>query len=279
MNPNDIAKRFVAGTASGVCLVLVGHPWDSLKVKMQVEKEANVSLRETIRRTFRQSGIKGFYYGMTPPLALTGVINTVLWGMQFNLVEYLSPGKPATTGVVMQAAVISGILISAIVTPVEVIKSKLQVGKGDKGPLRITQEIYQNSGIRGIYRGLSAVALVRASNWAYFGSYAAIQDFLQTLSWAPKSRQGNALLAGGLAGVCFWFAAFGFDTVKARMMVDETPKSFVRTAQDIYREHGLRGFTRGFSPCVIRAFPANAAAFFGFETAMALLNKLETQKI
>lgn len=275
MDSKSVAKRFVAGTASGICLVLVGHPWDSLKVKMQVEREKGVSLRETIKRTFRESGLRGFYYGMTPPLALTGVINTLLWGMQFNLVEALSPGKPASLVQIMQAAVISGIAISVVVTPVEVVKSKLQVGRGDKGPLAVVRKLYSTSGIAGLYRGLSAVALVRASNWAYFGSYAAAQELLNKIPGAPKSRQGNALLAGGIAGVSFWFAAYGFDVVKARMMVDEVPMGFMQTARSIYAEYGWSGFARGFSPCVIRAFPANAAAFFGFETTMSILNQLD----
>ena len=42
-------------------------------------------------------------------------------------------------------------------------------------------------------------------------------------------------------------------------------------AKEIYGSAGLRGFFLGFSACALRAMPANAAAFGGFELAMSLL--------
>lgn len=33
--------------------------------------------------------------------------------------------------------------------------------------------------------------------------------------------------------------------------------------KQVYRTSGLRGFFVGFTPCLLRAFPANAAAFTG----------------
>ena len=165
MDAQTIGKRFLAGTSSGICLVLVGHPWDTLKVKMQVDREKKVNLRTTIVRLFKSSGIRGFYYGMTAPLFTTGFINTVLWGLQFNLVEFISSTKPAPISDIMKSAVMSGLLISVIVTPVEIVKSQLQVGNGEKGPTQVVRDILRTRGLPGLYRGISAVALVRASNW------------------------------------------------------------------------------------------------------------------
>lgn len=39
----------------------------------------------------------------------------------------------------------------------------------------------------------------------------------------------------------------------------------------IWRQEGIKGYYRGFVPCVLRAFPANAAALFMFERTMRLL--------
>ena len=42
-------------------------------------------------------------------------------------------------------------------------------------------------------------------------------------------------------------------------------------AAAVWRESGARGFTRGYSAAVLRAFPANAALLWGVEvTAWAL---------
>jgi solute carrier family 25 carnitine/acylcarnitine transporter 20/29 len=37
------------------------------------------------------------------------------------------------------------------------------------------------------------------------------------------------------------------------------------------KAEGWRGFWRGFTPCMLRACPANAACFFAYETARSLL--------
>lgn len=268
----EVGKQFIAGTASGVCLVVVGFPWDTLKVKMQVEKRANISLKQTIQTTLRESGVRGLYFGVSAPLVFTGCVNTLLWGFQFNLVKFISQdaAKPPKTSEVMQAALVSGLLITSVVTPMELVKSKLQVEHGQRGPVQVAKQVLLERGVAGLYRGATAVALVRSSNWSYFGMYALIQTKLSETTWAPKSRAANAIVAGGTAGICFWFVAYGFDTVKAKMMVQDT--GFAETIRAIYREFGLKGFYRGLTPCLIRAFPANAAAFFGFETTMSLLN-------
>jgi solute carrier family 25 carnitine/acylcarnitine transporter 20/29 len=36
---------------------------------------------------------------------------------------------------------------------------------------------------------------------------------------------------------------------------------------------GIGGFYKGFVPCILRAFPANAATFFAFEVTMDLIGR------
>jgi solute carrier family 25 carnitine/acylcarnitine transporter 20/29 len=42
-------------------------------------------------------------------------------------------------------------------------------------------------------------------------------------------------------------------------------------ARTVYIENGWRGFWRGFLPCFLRAFPANAVALVAFEGVMRAL--------
>ena len=111
--------------------------------------------------------------------------------------------------------------------------------------------------------------LARASNWAYFGGNAFFSSQIATPGETGWRATRTALLAGGSAGVCYWLAAFPFDTLKARMMLAKERTSLRACAVELYASAGLRGFWRGFLPCVLRAFPANAAAFGGFQLAMS----------
>lgn len=64
------------------------------------------------------------------------------------------------------------------------------------------------------------------------------------------------------------------DVIKTRMQTDSLTnpryKGVVHCAQKIVAEEGLRSMFRGLSPCLVRAFPANAAAFYIFELSRYL---------
>lgn len=50
------------------------------------------------------------------------------------------------------------------------------------------------------------------------------------------------------------------------------PRGFRDAFPKLIKEEGVRGLYRGIIPVFIRAFPANAACFMGFEVAMKSLN-------
>jgi solute carrier family 25 (mitochondrial carnitine/acylcarnitine transporter), member 20/29 len=83
--------------------------------------------------------------------------------------------------------------------------------------------------------------------------------------------------AGGLSAQTFWLASFPFDVVKQRMMTDSLDrdkrkyKNWLDAWTSIWRQEGVKGYYRGFVPCILRAFPANAAALFMFERTMRAL--------
>ena len=87
--------------------------------------------------------------------------------------------------------------------------------------------------------------------------------------------------AGGLSAQVFWLTSYPSDVVKQRIMTDplggslnDGTRRFPRwkdAAQEIQARYGLRGFWRGFAPCFLRAFPANAVALAAFEGVMRAL--------
>ena len=50
-----------------------------------------------------------------------------------------------------------------------------------------------------------------------------------------------------------------------------SPPSAISVAKIILRDDGVRGFTRGLAPVLLRAFPVNASALFVYEGIMDLL--------
>ena len=285
-------RRFIAGYVSGGCLVLAGHPFDTIKVRMQAEGKGGkfAGVYDCVKTTVRHEGIRGLYKGMGAPLLLTGGVNSILFGTQFNIVSELvrrrggtDADQPSLTET-MTAAVMSGAFISIFVTPMEGIKARLQVqydsGRGYKGPVDCAKQVYRKLGLaNGIYRGWLPVCMSRMSNYAYFGSYFFISrklaHYVQPGETGPLPPWA-ALVAGGSSGVCYWLSCYPVDVIKNKIMASPdtltpTYANFRDACRQVYQKEGWRGFFVGFTPCAIRAFPANAAAFLGFEVAMRLL--------
>lgn len=101
---------------------------------------------------------------------------------------------------------------------------------------------------------------------------------------APTITTADQLLAGGLSGVAAWGVSYPLDVIKTR--VQSLPvglprpawaarhwllpdDGFLSVGRHILRHEGMAGFWRGFGPCIIPAFPANALGFVVYELCIA----------
>lgn len=72
--------------------------------------------------------------------------------------------------------------------------------------------------------------------------------------------------AGGLSAQVFWLTSYPSDVVKQRIMTDSLDpdkrryRRWWHAAKAVHQEAGWKGYWRGFVPCALRAFPANAMA-------------------
>ena len=78
-------KGFVAGVFSGIAKLSVGHPFDTIKVRMQTSQNAQFNgPLDCLMKTVRNEGLVGVYKGATPPL--------VGWMFMDSLYELISHG-------------------------------------------------------------------------------------------------------------------------------------------------------------------------------------------
>lgn len=81
-----VAKDLTAGTFAGASQLLVGHPFDTIKVKLQSQPASMPGqaprfsgAMDAVRQTIAAEGLKGLYKGMGAPLATVAVLNAVLF--------------------------------------------------------------------------------------------------------------------------------------------------------------------------------------------------------
>ncbi|RKP10218.1 mitochondrial carrier domain-containing protein [Thamnocephalis sphaerospora] len=78
---NDHTREFVAGTMGGWAQVVVGHPFDTLKVRLQTQTHPPRfhNGMDCLRVTLKEEGPQGLYKGVMSPLAGIGICNAVLF--------------------------------------------------------------------------------------------------------------------------------------------------------------------------------------------------------
>ncbi|CAJ0751631.1 11391_t:CDS:10, partial [Entrophospora sp. SA101] len=246
---------FIAGVASGVTKLTVGHPFDTIKVRLQTTGTTGrfKGPIDCLISTLRKEGFRALYKGATPPLIGWVFLDSIMLGSLHNYRLLLQGNDPNVKLNVLQHSLAGGVAFFA--TPFEQVKARLQVQYDSttrtyNGPIDCVKKLVKNNGIVGLWRGLSGNLLFRSWLSVFWGSYELYSIWLRKLNLNEASIN---FLAGGL------------NTVKNRMMAqpDIKPLQFPTLRgciSQIYRTEGINGFYRGFIPCILRSFPANACA-------------------
>ncbi|ORX95567.1 mitochondrial carrier [Basidiobolus meristosporus CBS 931.73] len=291
-NPNEGSswKSFVAGGAGGVCLVLAGHPFDLIKVRLQTvaSQQSTFSLAKTI---LIKEGPRGLYRGVVPPIiGSTPIFATAFWGYDLGLrIMRYSTGMPANTPKdkmelwkIAVAGAFSAIPTTVLLGPAERVKVMLQVqglnGEKSLGTTEIVRKIYREGGIRSVFRGTWATLIRDAPGSAvYFGVYEYLKRVATPTEPGKEVSALSILTAGGVAGIASWLFMIPIDTVKSRLQTakEGAHSGMVDVFKHLIRTEGYLGLYRGIFPVLLRAFPANAACFGGMEATLKILNSLE----
>jgi solute carrier family 25 carnitine/acylcarnitine transporter 20/29 len=77
-----------------------------------------------------------------------------------------------------------------------------------------------------------------------------------------------------LAGQIGWICSIVPDTLKSRLQISDSSASGRTIYREIIRSSGFRGLFAGVNVAIIRAFPANAALFVGYEYSRKFLDEV-----
>lgn len=287
-------KYFISGGFGGVCTVLAGHPLDTIKVRLQTmpkpapgQPPLFTGTYDCAKKTIQREGFRGLYKGMSAPL--TGVapifaISFFGFGLGKRLIQGNSDRK-LSYNELFCAGAFSGVFTTSIMAPGERIKCLLQIQQGGDQPKKYNgmvdcaKKLYKEGGIRSIYKGTLATLLrdVPASGM-YFLTYEYVRDKFAENA-APGSNLGvlSSIFAGGMAGIANWAIGMPADVLKSRLQTapEGTYPNGIRSVfKDLMKHEGPLALYKGVTPVMLRAFPANAACFVGFEICMNFLNKL-----
>ncbi|KAF7280041.1 hypothetical protein GWI33_006472 [Rhynchophorus ferrugineus] len=262
MNSGFLAD-FTAGWVGGVLCVVTGYPFDTIKVRQQ---NFSASLWTAFKETLRYEGIFGFYRGLVSPLIAYGPSNSIFfgfYGISMHALNGQGPGAPSHIN--DRCKYFLNLFCAGIMCPVELVKIGLQTNS------RESQTIIKYHGLGGLYKGfLPMIFRDVPTSGIYFVVYEGL---------LPHSRKDiqwyHKIWAGGWAGIASISSVLPMDVIKTRIQADDPiyPRynGFVDCTRKLYQEEGYRIFWKGLPVITMRAFPANAMMFVGYEMTMEFL--------
>lgn len=169
---------------------------------------------------------------------------------------------------------ITGFCTAFVLCPADILKCRAQLERaaGGTGNIReLMGKIIKKEGLRGFYTGLGCqIARDIPFYFFFFGSYELSCSQLKK-NFPTMSDTAVYFISGGLAGQCAWLASMPMDAVKSIVQTQDTKISAVNVYKNIMAKQGFGGLYNGVGVAVIRAFPANAALFLGYELSRKLM--------
>ncbi|CAG8484531.1 8490_t:CDS:2 [Diversispora eburnea] len=257
------AQNLISGTVAGWVQVVVGFPFDTVKVNLQTNGSKYRSAIECLGVLYRKYGFLGLYKGSTSPLMGNGLCNAVLFTTNETFRRLIGGGEKRTLSLreIGTAGAYTGAVMAFFNTPVELLKVQLQTESNNKkfvterkynGVIDAGIQIFKKRRITGLYHGITITVLRDIPSFATYFS-------------------------GGTAGIACWIPCYPQDVIKSQMQKNLEFKSTIECFRAIISNARatntsiFKTFSRGFGPTMARAFPANAATFLAYEMTLSAL--------
>ena len=183
----------------------------------------------------------------------------------------------------MMAGAVAGMGEHMVMYPIDTIKTRMQAlaHPGQQLHTSLTRAIRSarhREGIRGLYKGVTAVALGAGPSHAlYFASYEAAK---QLYGGNEPGHQPIATAAAGVTATIVNDACMTpWDVVKQRMQVSHSPYGgILQCVRDTYGAEGARAFFKSFWTTLVMNVPYTAIHFATYESCKTHLSRGDTDE-
>ncbi|KAI8078191.1 mitochondrial carrier domain-containing protein [Gilbertella persicaria] len=291
-----LLTHLVAGGAAGFMEACTCHPLDTIKVRMQLAKNAarNASGKPlgflgVGAKIIRNESFWALYKGLGA--VVSGIVPKM--AIRFSSFELYKSwmadqdGKVSTTAVFFAGLAAGTTEAVMVVSPMDLIKIRLQAQRHSMAdPMDIPKyrnaphaayTIVREEGVRALYKGVTLTALRQATNQA--ANFTAYQEFkrvaknYQNLEELPSYQH---LILGGVSGAMGPLSNAPIDTIKTRIQKSTASGSgwerFKIVTTEIMSKEGPKAFYKGLTPRLLRVAPGQAVTFMVYEKVKSWLD-------
>ena len=277
-----------AGTIAGINVTLVGHPFDTLKVRLQTQPHINPiynGLIDCFKKTVKWEGFfNGLYIGVQSSLVGQIFFRANMFLAFGEAKRFFSDNgkKPLNY---IHYFIVGGIgwgFGSLAECPIDFFKTQMQIQIIKLKTIKdyvpeytstsdCFSKIIKMNGLSGAYQGFISNLLRNICGGSvHLGSFEVLR-----IKFAEKRKCSVQdlpvkfnLIAGSVGGIMFWGLFYPLVVIKSCIQGDSPLKEkrkyngILDVIRKLYSEGGPPNFYKGFSPCMLRSIPANAVLLF-----------------
>jgi len=250
LNEDDIDCMF-ASCCAGMTATMVGHPIDSIKVRIQMAGSTNEGILRTMISMVKQEGIMPFYRGVFPPTVVKAITTMAFYTMnnyiKDNIIiqrrnNYIARNEPVPDQIrlsLMETAAVAGFcgfMLFPFISTGELIKIQLQMDKNLEGrPTKYKNMIDCTRTLlryRQLHRGMLITSMRLIPGWGvyllvydafnrYYDEKAVLGNNETLGSWTVS---GRVILGGSIAGSVAWMSSYPPDYIKTQIQAHQVVK-------------------------------------------------------
>ena len=244
------------------------------------------TMTSCLLKTYRADGVRGFFLGISSPLTSVPVVNAVVFGAYAQANSMFEIESSLWKGIISGSY--AGLVNTIVVTPVELVKIKMQVQSNDcsigqpikyKNGFDCVRLTIKEEGIKGLFKGGVTTIYREIPGYAtQFASFELSKALFREILGQDELPVICIFISGVIGGFNCWFWSYPQDVVKTKLQSGHTvvkgwDGGFVYLCKEIWRTEGWRGFWKGFSACTLRATIPNGFGFLANDLTMDFLIK------
>ncbi|KAJ3042901.1 Mitochondrial DNA replication protein yhm2 [Rhizophlyctis rosea] len=244
----------------------LGQPFEVIKTHMAANRGDRIP--QAFSKIWQRGGVLGFYQGLIPWAWIEAATKGAVLLFAASELEYQARLLGASPGMAGILGGMGGGIAQAYTTmgfctfmkTVEVTRHK-DATAASKSSIQVAREIFAREGIRGINKGVNAVAVRQCTNWgSRFGLSRIAEDVIRKYSHTEEEKDRRKplsplqkVLASALGGgLSCWNQPIEVIRVEMQSQV-KTPgrpekMTISSAAKWIYQQNGFKGFYRGVTP-------------------------------
>lgn len=273
-----------AGLCAGINVTLVGHPFETIKVRLQTQPSGAGKIYngfiDAVVKTVRWEGPSGLYAGVGAPLAGQLFFRSGMFWANATFTSLLRgpDARPLSYAEYALAGAAAWGVSTLIECPLQVMSSQLQVEsvrqrtipgytRKYKGVFDFLRQEIPTRGLGTLYTGILPHLCRNIPGGAlHIGLFEFTRREYAKYMGVRVEEIGMLanMAAGSVGGFFFWAATYPVDVVKSAIQgdsLDPAAKKYKGMADaftKLWAEGRVERFTRGLSACLLRSVPANA---------------------